>query len=263
MRAAAFAVLLAALTAGSAVAETGPAGFRRTPGLPTEGDLEAQITDGANAFRRQNGLHDLAPNGVLAGEARSFAGYLARTGRFSHEADGRSPVARAEAAGYAYCEVAENLARIEEDGARVDNLSEMFMTGWEHSPGHRRNLLDDQVTETGVGVARPPGRPDAYVAVQVFGRPASARYAFRIANRAGQVVRYALDGQAKTIAPSTIVTYTLCAPSELALEGVARGDGHFQPRPGAAYLITSAPSGGLDVAVRSSVGADEGGRPPG
>lgn len=257
---AALSVLLAALAVGAAVAQPG---FRPSPGLPTESELEAQIAEGANAFRRQNGLHDLAPNDTLAGEARSFAVYLARTGQFSHEADGRSPLARAVAAGYAYCEVAENLARIEVDGARVARLSDLFMTGWEHSPGHRRNLLDDKVTETGIGVARPPGRPDTYVAVQVFGRPASARYAFRIGNHAGQIVRYDLDGQTRTISPSTIVTYTLCAPSELAIEGVAHGDGRFQPRPGAAYLITSEPSGGLNVAVRSSGAFDEGGRPPG
>lgn len=247
MHAAVIAILLTALAAGAAEAQDG---FRPTPRLPSGNELEADIAAGANAFRLQNGLRDLTPNAVLAGEARAYAAYLARTGAFSHTADGREPAARAEAAGYAYCEVAENLARIDENGALVDRLGDRFMSGWEHSPGHRRNLLDPMVTETGVGVATPPGRRDSFIAVQVFGRPQSERFAFQVANRAGRPINYAFNGQRRTLDPSTTVTYTVCMPSALAFDG-APGDGRFQPRPGALYLITAEPAGGLRVAVAS------------
>jgi len=247
VRAAALALLLVALTAGAAEAQDG---FRRNPRLPGEGELEADIAVGANAFRRQNGLRDLTPNNVLAGEARAYAAYLARTATFSHTADGRDPAARAQAAGYAYCEVAENLARIDENRTFIPNLSDMFMQGWEHSPGHRRNLLDPLVTETGVGVARPPGRADSYIAVQVFGRPLSDRYAFKIGNRAGRVVDFALDDRRRTIASSTTITFTRCTPSVVAIDGITEGASRFQPRPGGFYLLTAPPAGGLRLTVR-------------
>ena len=249
VRAAAFVLLVAVLAAGSADAQDG---FRRTPRLPAEGEVEAEIAAGANAFRRENGLRDLAPNDVLAGEARAFAAFLARTGAFSHEADGRDPAARAQAAGYAYCDVAENLARIDENRAFVADLADVFMKGWEHSPGHRRNLLDPVLTETGVGVARPRGRPDAYVAVQVFGRPLSEQYAFQISNRADRVVDVALDGRRRKIAPSTTTTFTLCAPSVVAIDGVTDGAARFEPRPGARYLLTGDSAGGLRVTVQDA-----------
>ena len=246
MRAALFAILFAAVMAGPAGSQTPPSGFRLTPRLPAEIEVEAQILAGANAFRHENGLRGLTPNNVLAGEARAYAAYLARTGAFSHTADGRDPAGRAQAAGYAYCEVAENLARIEENGTRVADLTGMFMSGWERSPGHRHNLLDPQVIETGVGVARPPGRPDAYVAVQVFGRPLAERYAFRVANRSDRTIAYDVDGRQERLEPSTTVTYTVCDPTVVTFGG---GLGSFHARAGALYVLRPDANGRISVAV--------------
>jgi uncharacterized protein YkwD len=41
--------------------------------------------------------------------------------------------------------------------------------GWKRSPGHRRNLLAREATQTGVAVAR--SDQGYYYAVQLFGRP--------------------------------------------------------------------------------------------
>jgi uncharacterized protein YkwD len=252
VRAAAIAILLAALAAGAAEAQEG---FRRTPRLPSEREVEAGIAASANAFRGQNGLPDLAPNDVLTGVARAFAAYLARTGRFSHTADGSDPAGRAKAAGYAYCEVAENLARIDENGMVADQVSDRFMDGWEHSAGHRRNLLDAMVTQTGVGVAKPPDRRDTFVAVQVFGRPLSERYAFQVANHTDRPVGYDLDGQRRAIAPSTTVTYTVCTPGTLAFDDLAGGAGRFEARPAALYLLNRDSAGRLRITIQGAGGS--------
>src|SRR6185312_9662732 len=119
------------------------------------------------------------------------------TDRLSHTADGRDPGERARAAGYDYCDLAENIAL--EEGYPDERLARQFMAGWEASPGHRRNLLDDKVTETGVGVARVSGAIRRYFAVQVFGRPVSAQYSFRIENRSDLTVGYEFEGQHRVL----------------------------------------------------------------
>ena len=78
--------------------------------LPDLPQTERAIVEMTNAFRRESKLGEVKPNAALTAAARAFAEYLARTGKFAHEADGRQPAQRAEASGYRYCRVAENLA---------------------------------------------------------------------------------------------------------------------------------------------------------
>src|SRR5262245_66507113 len=80
------------------------------PVLPDLPQTEIAIVALTNAFRKQHQLGELKPNVALTAAARAFAAYLGRTGKFAHEADGREPHQRAEAQGYRYCLVAENLA---------------------------------------------------------------------------------------------------------------------------------------------------------
>ena len=77
--------------------------------LPDLPQTEIAIVEMTNAFRKDNKLAALAPNRALTLAARAFADYLGRSGKFAHEADGREPAQRAEAQGYRYCLVAENL----------------------------------------------------------------------------------------------------------------------------------------------------------
>ena len=221
---------------GAAIALTA---FAQAP-APSTTQVEAQIADAANGFRADHGLEGLVQNRLLTEEARRFAVYLASTGRFSHTADGREPGERAKAGGYDYCELAENIA-FEEDNAGIEGerLTRLFMNGWEASPGHRRNLLDPNVTETGVGVARAPGSGHRYLAVQVFGRPISARYRFSIENRADAPVGFTFDGEHREAPPRSTMVHDTCASGELAFDRDNKADEtRFRVTPGATYVVS-------------------------
>ena len=183
-----------------------------TPDLPV---VEQAIVQKTNIFRRANRLAELRRNSNLDRAARAYAQYLARTGKFSHTADGRSHSARIKAAGYKYCITAENLAlNGDSRGFRAPQLAQGAMTGWKNSPGHRKNLLRKHVTEIGVGVAKAP-REHRYLSVQLFGRPAALRYSFKIENRSRSEMRYSFDGRASKIPQRVIATHTACQPAVL------------------------------------------------
>ena len=95
-----------------------------------------------------------SPDENLAKTARYFADYMARTDNYGHTADGRQPSARATEHGYDYCVVAENIAyQFSSTSFETGELVDGFVEGWKQSPGHRKNILDDTVIDTGVAVA--------------------------------------------------------------------------------------------------------------
>jgi uncharacterized protein YkwD len=215
-----------------------PSGFR--PAAADAEEVEGLILDQTNGLRRSQGLAPLDEDARLTSDARAFAAYLARTGKFSHTADGRTPADRATAAGYDYCHIAENIAYAEDSrGFKSEPLARTLMEGWAASPGHRRNLLDPESQEIGVGVAAAPDTPGKYVAVQEFGRPASLSFEFSVFNRTGRAMTYRLGGRPVQIAPDTIITHTLCAPEALQ----AGASAPVQPAPGASYVLRTGPGG--------------------
>jgi uncharacterized protein YkwD len=190
------------------------------PALAAAADLEQaerQVVEQTNRFRREEGAAAVRPNRQLEQAARGFAQFMARSGQYGHQADGREPVQRTRAAGYDECLVAENIAfQYSSAGFDTQELAEGFFVGWRNSPGHRRNMLDADATETGVAMARSPqGR---YYAVQLFGRPAAQRVRFAIANRAAQAVRYELDGQPFDLPPRATRTHEQCGQSLLRVQ---------------------------------------------
>ena len=64
------------------------------------------------------------------------------------------------AAGYPYRKVAENIAAGQRTAAEV-------VAGWMDSPGHRRNILDGELAQIGVGHVT--GGPYGVLWTQVFG----------------------------------------------------------------------------------------------
>jgi uncharacterized protein YkwD len=216
---------------------------------PTPDRLEADVFEAANGFRVENGLPALRPNPILAADARAYAEYLASTGKFSHTADGRDPGQRARAAGYDYCNVSENLVYEQDDAdLGAERVTHIFMSEWEASPGHRRNLLDPDVRETGVGVARAPGRVNKYVAVQEFGRSASQRYSFRVENQTDGPVSYEFDGARRTVPPQAVMAATTCSSGDIRFERVWSAQSRYAAEPGTSYVLTQAP-GGVNVTV--------------
>ena len=148
----------------------------------------------------------------------------ARSGKFAHEADGRQPAQRAEAQGYRYCTVAENLAlNLDSRGFETRQLARNAVEGWKASPGHRANMLRPHVTDVGVAVVRAPDRDPKFISVQLFGRPASLQVKFTIENRAGAVVRYKLGEETASLPARTIATYTRCEPDDIDLRESRNG----------------------------------------
>lgn len=180
-------------------------------------ETATQIVDGTNAFRQAQGLAPLDRDAELAGAARAFAGYMAKTGKYGHTADGRRPSQRAAAEGYEYCIVGENIAyQYRSDGfASSSDLSAEFVEGWKNSPEHRANMLDSAVTQTGVGVAQGDG--GRYFAVQMFGRPKSAAIRFEIENRSGKAVEYRAGEKRYSLRPRQTRIHGLCRPTQLTI----------------------------------------------
>jgi uncharacterized protein YkwD len=134
---------------------------RPAPDAPSLQVVAQQI----NAVRARAGLAAVQPSQRLARAAQSYACLLARTGTFAHRGpDGSDLRSRVMQSGYTACRAAENLAR--------GHDARSVVPAWLDSPGHRRNLLDADVRDVGLGVAMDDGRPTI---VMVLGRPCNAR----------------------------------------------------------------------------------------
>lgn len=154
----------------------------RSPNMITA--VQEAIVDQTNEFRRSNQLEAVQRDEHLMQAAKKFAEFMARTGKYGHRANGMTPAQRAEAAGYDYCVVRENIAyRTNTGDVTADSLIEVFVQGWIDSPPHRENMLADYATQTGVAVATTDDV--TYYAVQMFGRPKSAAFRLKLTNESG------------------------------------------------------------------------------
>jgi uncharacterized protein YkwD len=180
---------------------------RRSPDLA---EVTRLIVDRTNDFRRGEGRGPTAPDAKLGDAARDFASFIARTDRYGHEADGKTPAQRAQEHGYGYCLVLENIASLySSEGFGTDELADRVMQGWRQSPGHRKNLLDAEVTDIGVAIAQSE-KSRTYYAVQLFGRPHSRRIEFRVANASPVSVDYELNGRVFSLPPQATRIHQEC-----------------------------------------------------
>jgi uncharacterized protein YkwD len=181
------------------------------------------IVDKTNDFREEEGRPRVTLNEKLTETARDFADYMARTGRYGHTADGRHPADRAASRGYEYCVISENIAyAFDSAGFTTDELGKNFVEGWKRSPGHRKNMLDPDVTETGAAVARSE-KTGYYYTVQMFGRPKSLSLEFKVVNKSPATVTYRIGDRAFTLPPRYIRTHEQCRPTEVTFELPAGG----------------------------------------
>ena len=209
-----------------------------------------QIVDATNRFRKQEGLQAVSIDPELAQAARDFAGYMARTNKYGHTADGQRPAERASQHGYEYCIVLENIAyQYSSAGFPTDQLATRFVQGWKDSPGHRKNMLDPDVTQTGVGVAHSE-ESGVYYAVQMFGRPQSERFEFQVVNRSDETVEYTIGKRTIPLPPRATVTHQRCRPSQLIFQGSDDSKpqpAKVNPEPGSKLIVQRGPSGELQV----------------
>lgn len=97
-----------------------------------------------NDLRAANRRSALRFSPTLGRVARAHAADMRRRNVMSHTGgDGSTPAQRATRAGYSWCRIAENVAAGQPDLASV-------MQAWANSPGHRRNMLDLNITEVGI-----------------------------------------------------------------------------------------------------------------
>ena len=195
-------------------------------------DAETRIRAMTNEFRTSQGVPAIASDSKLSSAAREFASYMARTGQYGHEADGRTPALRAKSQGYESCMVAENVAYLERSREfSAEELARGFMNGWKNSPGHRRNLLDKDVMQFGVAVSR--AKDGRYYAVQLFAQPASAMTNFEVRNPSAATVSYRVGETAYSLGPREWRTHGICRVMTLYLPG-ARA---LMPRNGDRFTI--------------------------
>ena len=184
--------------------------------------VEQAIIQKTNEFRESNELRAVKPDKSLTQAAKNFAEFMARTGKYGHRADGTTPAERAEAEGYNYCVVRENIAyRTNTGEVTAKSLIEVFVQGWIDSPPHRENMLAEYVTDTGVAVATTDNV--TYYAVQMFGRPRSAAFQLKLTNESGETktIMFRANDQKDEVelTPRTIVTMTRCFPTTITLSG--------------------------------------------
>lgn len=222
-------------TAGLAIADDEPGA--RTPDLV---EVQRRLLDGTNGFRKAERGGTLAEDPKLAAAARDFAAFMARTDKYGHEADGHSPSDRVKVHGYDFCLVAENIAyQYDSKGFATDELAEGLLKAWKDSPGHRKNMLDPDVTDAGMGVAHSE-KSGKYYAVQVFGRPKSAAIEFSVENRTAEDVEYTYEGEVQKLPPRTARAHTTCRPGTLTFSWVEK-DGkpeEIHPRKGDRFAVT-------------------------
>ncbi len=112
--------------------------------------LERRALEGVNEVRIEHGLEPLEYHEKLTVAARDYSQKMARYDFFSHTgADGSRLEDRAEVFGLGYRSIAENL----HSSRGHDDPVPVAIDGWMKSRGHRKNILNDEFTHTGTGVA--------------------------------------------------------------------------------------------------------------
>lgn len=141
------------------------AGQTNTSEQPVAG-IERRVSELVNQERTSRGLNALEWDQRLAEAARRHARSMAQRGFFSHDDPVRGDLfGRLGKAKIPWQKAAENL--FNEKG--YEDPAQQAIQGWMNSPGHRRNVLDKQLTRAGVGAAR---APDGTVyLVQIYIRP--------------------------------------------------------------------------------------------
>lgn len=143
-------------------------------GSPVAAGPAESVLTAVNAARAKAGCGPLRMNSKLSAAAKSHARAMAEQNFFDHAGrDGKRLPARIARQGYDYRSAAENIAAGQESAREV-------VQSWLQSSGHRRNILDCKMTETGIAVVyQADDRPIAgsryplrYYWVQVFADPA-------------------------------------------------------------------------------------------
>jgi uncharacterized protein YkwD len=144
-------------------------------------DLERQIHQSVNLQRRSNDRQPLEWDDTLVNLARAHSEDMAKRGYFKHvNPEGETPMKRLQQAGHNNCRlVGENIyqnnlysraitekKRTTYDWNSMETITATTLKGWMDSDSHRENILQNDYTREGVGVAI--GSDDKVYITQVF-----------------------------------------------------------------------------------------------
>ena len=224
--------------------------FAQRANPPDPDEVARRVAALTSEFRAQEGREKVVASAQLTAAARYFAEYLGQAEQFSHDADGSTPILRAEHHGYDSTCVWENIAhRYSSAAPSPGELAQVFVEGWKQSPRHRQNMLEANATETGMAVA--PGKDGHYYAVQMFGRPASQVIEFTIINRTSFAMSYRLGITTFPLDPMQTRTHKQCKTEEL-LFNLPRQtrSGAYRPKRGDRFGVVRLNSGEFRVVAR-------------
>jgi uncharacterized protein YkwD len=128
-----------------------------------ESPVQREVLTLVNEHRRRAGCRGVTLDRRLIAAANRHAADMARRGYFAHSSpSGDRAGDRVQDAGYRWSRYGENIARGQSSAYEV-------VDGWMHSPEHRENILDCDLTQMGVGLAFAPD--DEPYWVQNFATP--------------------------------------------------------------------------------------------
>ncbi|MFE7778288.1 CAP domain-containing protein [Streptomyces sp. NPDC057445] len=132
----------------SAPKTTAPKPAAPATSAPASGDV-ARIVALVNSERSKVGCSPVTLNAKLSKAAQDHSKDMAAHNNMSHTgSDGSDPGQRITRAGYNWSTYGENVAY-------GYGSPESVMAGWMDSPGHKRNILNCEFKEIGVGIAQP------------------------------------------------------------------------------------------------------------
>lgn len=140
---------------------------------PVAAESTQAVLAGVNDARVKAGCAPLKVNPKLMAAAKAHARAMAEQNFFGHTGkDGSKSGNRIKRQGYSYRAAAENIAAGQKSASQV-------LGNWLKSAGHRRNILNCRLKETGIAVVYQPddqpirgqSQPFRYYWVQVFAAP--------------------------------------------------------------------------------------------
>jgi len=171
--------------------------FSKKPKLETRpiSFLEKLIHERVNKERLKYNLPELQWASDVAEVAREHSQDMALGGYFAHEnKKGELVSERLEKTGISFTVSAENLFECE----NYPNIVEESVMGWMQSPGHRENILNDEIEEAGVGIYKLNGKNKYYITQNFIKRalkfiPLPSRLSEEEINKIFDIIKYSVN----------------------------------------------------------------------
>jgi uncharacterized protein YkwD len=125
-------------------------------------DIHAKV----NELRAKGMVEALTRSDKLDAAAQKYAENMAKQEKSAHDLGGKRAKDRVLAEGYEPTVVAENIALAP---AASNKVAAAVVDAWRYSQGHYKNIMLEQLTETGIGAAK--GKSGKWYICQVFAAP--------------------------------------------------------------------------------------------